>query len=184
MKKIFISTLIATLFSTSLIFVVLAQTNSPLLSRIAPIIIDIQQDVPITAEILVPVDGEYITATVPMTLGVALRVNLSSALTTTIDVITPTQDVNINVATPEPFVESNSELTAPKDDGFYTVGEEIAVGKWESENGQDSCVWKLLDENQETIDLHFGISGGVVTVTEDVFEVKFSGCGPFTYVGE
>lgn len=76
-----------------------------------------------------------------------------------------------------------AQLTEPKGDGFYTVGEEIAPGTWESQGTGGSCYWARLDANQEIIDNHFGNAGGRVTVRSSDTEVEFSGCGTWEYQG-
>lgn len=76
-----------------------------------------------------------------------------------------------------------AELTEPKGDGFYTVGEEIAAGTWESQGTSSDCYWARLDANQELIDNHFGNAGGRVTIRSSDAEVEFSGCGTWEYQG-
>lgn len=76
----------------------------------------------------------------------------------------------------------SSLLTATKKDGFYTIGVEIAPGKWETQNGYDSCYWALLDDQQETIKNHFGPSGGVINVTSDAYELEIKDCGQLIFI--
>ncbi len=49
-------------------------------------------------------------------------------------------------------------LTEPKGDGFYTVGDEIAPGRWRSNGSGDGCYWARLDSDQDILDNHYGIS--------------------------
>jgi hypothetical protein len=74
-----------------------------------------------------------------------------------------------------------STATDPKDDGFYTVGVEIAVGRWKSTGTGDGCYWARLDENQDILDNHFGAAGGTVTIQANDYEVVFNGCGTWEY---
>jgi hypothetical protein len=72
----------------------------------------------------------------------------------------------------------------PKGDGFYTVGVEIAVGRWKSNGAGDSCYWARLDGNQNTIDNHFGNAGGTVTIRATDYEIEFEDCGQWEYLGQ
>ena len=71
----------------------------------------------------------------------------------------------------------------PIGDGFYTVGVEISPGKWHSTGTGNSCYWKRLDSEQETIDYHYGLAGGTVNILETDYEVSFDGCGTWEYTG-
>jgi hypothetical protein len=71
----------------------------------------------------------------------------------------------------------------PKEDGFYTVGLEIAPGKWKSTGSGDSCYWARLNGNQETLGNHFGNAGGTVTIRATDYEVSFADCGTWEYLG-
>lgn len=73
--------------------------------------------------------------------------------------------------------------TEPKGDGFYTVGVEIVAGKWSSSGSGDSCYWQRLDDKQETIDNHFGLAGGTITIQTTDYEVQFKDCGIWNYLG-
>ncbi len=76
-----------------------------------------------------------------------------------------------------------ADAASPKGNGFYTVGVEIATGQWRSTGSNDGCYWARLDGNQEIIDNHFGSAGGTVTVAAADYEVQFSDCGTWEYVG-
>lgn len=84
-------------------------------------------------------------------------------------------------ATEEP-PSAGGALDSPKGDGFYTVGEEIAVGKWHSTGTGTGCYWQRMDANQETLANHFGLAGGTVTILETDYEVEFNDCGSWEYV--
>lgn len=71
----------------------------------------------------------------------------------------------------------------PKGDGFYTVGLEIAPGRWESTGTGDSCYWARLDGNQNLLDNHFGNAGGSITVRPTDYEIEFNECGTWQYAG-
>lgn len=74
-------------------------------------------------------------------------------------------------------------LTSPKGDGFYTVGDEIAVGTWRSTGDGDNCYWERLTQNQGIIDNHYGKAGGTVRIRASDYEVDFDGCGTWEYRG-
>ncbi len=78
----------------------------------------------------------------------------------------------------------DDDATAPKGDGFYTVGIEIAPGRWRSTGQQTNCYWSRLDGNQRILDNHFGLAGGTVLVRPTDYEVFFSDCGMWEYLGQ
>lgn len=71
----------------------------------------------------------------------------------------------------------------PKGDGFYTVGVEIMVGRWDSTGTGDSCYWARYDSYQGILDNHFGMAGGTVLIRETDYEVEFNRCGTWVYLG-
>ena len=75
-----------------------------------------------------------------------------------------------------------ADAISPKSDGFYTVGIEIATGRWESTGAGGSCYWERRDSFQGVIDNHFGSAGGTVTVQASDYEVNFNGCGTWVYL--
>jgi len=75
-----------------------------------------------------------------------------------------------------------AQMSAPKNDGFYLIGVEIAQGVWETENGQSACYWALLDNNQEILKNHFGLSGGTINLTENYYELEIRNCGTLSPV--
>ena len=76
-----------------------------------------------------------------------------------------------------------SDITQPLGDGFYTVGEEIAPGKWRSTGTGDECFWQRLDSDQGILDDHYGMAGGTVTVRQSDYEIHFEGCGMWEWLG-
>ncbi len=77
----------------------------------------------------------------------------------------------------------NANAEAPKGDGFYTVGVEIAPGRWKSTGTESGCYWARLDAFQNTLGNHFGNSGGTATIRASDYEVEFNGCGMWEYLG-
>jgi hypothetical protein len=81
----------------------------------------------------------------------------------------------------EPVLQADA--TEPKGNGFYTVGIEIAPGRWRSTGSQEDCYWARLTGNQDIIDNHFGMAGGSVTILASDYEVEFNDCGTWEYLG-
>lgn len=68
-------------------------------TQLRPLIINIQQAVPVMADVVVPHDGQVITATVPMTVDVSLQVSLRGE-TAALTVMTPTKPASVALVTP------------------------------------------------------------------------------------
>ncbi len=176
--------LVIVLASTMIVLVCLAawaQTTKTVTGQIQPFVIDIAQAVPV--EVSVPISGtDGVTMTLPLTVTVNLRVSVDSASrTATVETLSaPTPEVEIETDTEES--STDNELKAPKSDGFFTVGTEIAPGTWESNGSGDSCYWARLDDQQEEIANHFGLAGGSVTILPTDYEVVFRDCGTWTLV--
>jgi hypothetical protein len=86
------------------------------------------------------------------------------------------------------YVENEEKVlkdnaTDPKGSGFYTVGVEIASGRWQSTGTNSGCYWARLDGSQNIIDNHFGNAGGTVTIGPNDYEVEFNDCGTWEYLG-
>lgn len=80
-------------------------------------------------------------------------------------------------ATPNP-------LKAPKGDGFYLIGVDIAPGVWRSDGTGDSCYWSVTRMDGDILDNHFGMSGGTAYVSPSGFQVEFTDCGTWTFLQE
>ena len=84
----------------------------------------------------------------------------------------------------DPTEESRQLLYGDRGDGFYTVGAEIAVGRWESTGAGRDCYWSRLDDEQSPLAVHFGLSGGMLTVRDGDYEIEVRGCGTWVYIEE
>jgi hypothetical protein len=73
-------------------------------------------------------------------------------------------------------------MVAPKGNGVYIVGKDIAVGLWRSTPGRRDCYWERDDASQGILDNDFGMSGGFVAIQPGDYSVEFSRCGTFNYV--
>ena len=73
-------------------------------------------------------------------------------------------------------------LKEPKRDGIWTVGLEIAAGKWRSSGTGDDCYWQRSPDGQpdSIIDNHFGNAGGSVTLRAGE-EFETTRCGTWEY---
>jgi len=68
---------------TSFTLVLFAQEENPL-AYLQPLVVDIDQSVPVTATVGLTIDDEQVTATVPLTIDVALQVRVSGIHSVTI----------------------------------------------------------------------------------------------------
>lgn len=75
------------------------------------------------------------------------------------------------------------DAQSPKGDGFYTVGVEIAPGRWQSTGTADDCYWARLTSTNDILDNHFGTAGGTVNIGTNDYEVVFEDCGTWEYLG-
>jgi len=85
------------------------------------------------------------------------------------------------------YVEFQEKVLAPtayesKDDGFYTVGIEIAPGRWRSTGLGGDCYWERRNAFQDIIDNHFGNAGGTIYINSNDYEVYFDDCGIWEYL--
>lgn len=76
------------------------------------------------------------------------------------------------------------QMVGPHGDGFFTVGVEIAAGKWRSDGTGSTCYWQISpDGNPDRIlSNHFGNAGGTVSLANGQ-EFESDGCGTWTKVG-
>ena len=85
------------------------------------------------------------------------------------------------------FSENPSEdvLTAPKSDGVYLVGHEIALGAWQSDaEAGEECYWVRRKYDAIVRGEFYGKAGGVMQIVEGDYEVEMHGCGVWTYLVE
>lgn len=75
-------------------------------------------------------------------------------------------------------------LFQPFGDGIYTVGVEIAAGRWRSNGTGSSCYWKIAPDGRpdDITDNHLGPAGGTVIVGAGQ-EFHTERCGQWEYVG-
>lgn len=76
----------------------LAQTGNPLLA-LKPLVIDVRQAVPVVAEVALPIDGEMITATLPMTVDVNMQVSIRGGQVYTVTAASEAPPAEIAVST-------------------------------------------------------------------------------------
>jgi hypothetical protein len=74
--------------------IVFGQTERSM-GRLRPVVMDIEQDVPVIADVPVQTSEGVVTTTVPMTLNLALRVSLTSALTPVVTVKQTVPEVTV-----------------------------------------------------------------------------------------
>jgi hypothetical protein len=71
---------------------------------------------------------------------------------------------------------TQSNISGPKGDGFYTIGVEISSGIWESQGKGTTCYWEVLDQNQDIVKNHHGHAVGTVNLNEG-YEFHSKDCG-------
>jgi hypothetical protein len=163
-----------------------AGQEAGVIGQFTPFVIDLTQEVPVQVDAPVVLEsGETVTVMTPLTIGVELRIRVDGPQQTMVEVLDATEpEIAVAEAAPEQDAAvQDDELTAPKGNGFYTVGVEIAPGIWESTGTDSFCYWEVLDKNQNFIKNHFGEAGGSVTITTDAYEVHFQDCGTWEYRG-
>ena len=72
---------------------------------------------------------------------------------------------------------------AEKSSGLYTVGIEIAVGTWVSDEENSGCYRSRLNRNQEIIEYRLGEKAGYLTIAPTDYEVELDGCGNWVHQG-
>lgn len=75
---------------------------------------------------------------------------------------------------------SAAQQLAPKKDGFYIVGLDIAPGLWKSDGKRTGCYWSRTSLGMEILDNDFGYGGGTVMLRAGDFEFYTRGCGTWT----
>lgn len=69
---------------------------------------------------------------------------------------------------------------APKKDGVYIVGLNMAPGRWRSNGAGQKCYRAKSTAAQELIDNHYGAASVVVEIEPGVFQFEARGCGVWT----
>lgn len=149
--------------------------------------VEVTREVQVTREVEVTRVVERAVTVTPTATPVNTPTPSSTPTITPMPTATPIPSATPTAtATPDLAATATTEafgaLAAPKGDGFYTVGEEIVPGKWESTGTGSACYWERLDENQETLANHFGFAGGTITIRPNDYEVHFEDCGTWEYV--
>jgi hypothetical protein len=75
---------------------------------------------------------------------------------------------------------SLEQQRAPKKDGIYVIGLNMAPGRWRSNGLGKSCYWEKSTVTQDIIDNHFGVASVIVDVAPGDFQFETSGCGVWT----
>jgi len=124
MRKPLLVAIISGALLIGVVFGVAAQ--SELTGYFAPFVVDIEQQVPVEVSVAVPVEGgDSFTATVPMTVNVALRVSVEGPNVVSVEPLEETEpEVAIATATPQP-ASSASQATLP---GTYGIGDAFSLG--------------------------------------------------------
>lgn len=107
--------------------------------------IHVQQDAPITLTVGVPLDGEIITATVPLTIGIDLRITVDGAMITT----TTPSSATITIAPVEAGdLDSSGRIVE------YDLPPTIEIGQvrsGETDSGQFEVIAEVTNIGKETL---------------------------------
>jgi hypothetical protein len=92
MKQLLTGVIIGIVISTTMLVSIGVFAQDGIAAFVRPLIVDIQQIVPILADVVVPLDdGTTVTATVPLTVNVTLQVSLSGVVSDSIQVVEETE---------------------------------------------------------------------------------------------
>lgn len=72
------------------------------------------------------------------------------------------------------------QQVAPKVDGHYMVGIDMAPGLWWNDGKSSKCYWERANSTQDINDNYRGFGGGAVLLRPTDFEFYASGCGTWT----
>lgn len=141
---------------------VLAQTNT-LIGFAKPLILDINQIIPITADVVVS-DG--VTATVPLTVEVSLRVSVSGAISNTVVVQKTEPKIAMVVPTPRPLTDGTTVLDTFEYSIIQLVNHGTTYDDPEDTYKEQSADGDLLEvqftvENLETSQKNIRLNGGL-----------------------
>jgi hypothetical protein len=73
-------------------------------------------------------------------------------------------------------------LKAPKVDGNYLVGVDIAPGIWRNDSNGNDCYWSRLTRTGEIIDNYIGAGKGTTYIAPTDFAFYSERCGTWTYL--
>jgi len=94
MKRTFFSMMIGAVMATAILVSVAVFAQNGIAAFVRPLIVDVQQVVPVLADVVVPLgDGTTVTVTVPLTINVALQVSLSGVISESVQVVEETEPV-------------------------------------------------------------------------------------------
>jgi hypothetical protein len=102
MKRVFSGFVLGVVLTTSLLLSVVAFAQEEILSLVRPLVVDVRQTVPIVADVIVPLeDGERVTATVPLTLDIALQIGVTGVVAESVEVVEETEpEVTVEAVAP------------------------------------------------------------------------------------
>lgn len=86
--------------------------------------------------------------------------------------------------TPAPSPTATLEPTAPRGDGKYLVGPQMARGRWQSDGGAEGdCYWTSRHADGIILQSYFGPPGGDMKLGGYDYEVEMHNCGIWHYLG-
>jgi hypothetical protein len=92
MKRLFAGIMIGMFVATAILVSITVFARDGMAAFVRPLILDVKQVVPVLADVVVPLeDGTMVTATVPLTINVALQVSLSGVVSKSVKVVEETE---------------------------------------------------------------------------------------------
>jgi len=92
MKRLFVGMVIGMVIATIVLVSITVFAQAGMAAFVRPLILDVKQVVPVLADVVVPLeDGTMVTATVPITINVALQVSLSGVVSESVEVVEETE---------------------------------------------------------------------------------------------
>lgn len=201
MRKVFYAALLSAVLLVGIAFGVTAQNTVG--AFFAPFIVDIEQSAPFEISVVAPLeDGEMITATMPMTVNVALQVSVEGpglATVTLLDAEAPTVAIAestvdgqlvdasgtpYKVEAPKSLVVLQAQFTKDRYGGYIVIGEVKNVGSSAVRYGK--AIVTLYDAETrivavETTYLHIStLEPGKISTFEARFGDDITGIGSYS----
>lgn len=98
--------------------------------------------------------------------------------------ISATEKVDSTNATATAQAEVDAVLKAPRQEGFWLVGVDIAPGLWRNDGIEDNCYWERSTKTGDIIDNHFGQGGGTSYIRQSDFQFQSRNCGTWTWLSQ
>jgi len=153
MKGLVLGILTGIVLTTTIFISIAAFAQDGVAAFVRPLVVDVQQVVPIVADVILPLDnGTTVTATVPLTVNIALQVSLSGVVSNSVKIqeeteptveITealPSEHQSTSVSQDEKLIYDKLSWTVSAEKPSFKVGDDVKV---------DEVRWKLIEVKDE-----------------------------------